>query len=36
MYMGLESGNEELLKRYNKGETAAQIVEAGLKVRRAG
>ena len=36
VYMGLESGNEELLKRYNKGETAAQIVEAGLKVRRAG
>ena len=25
VYMGLESGNEELLKRYNKGETAAQI-----------
>ena len=36
VYMGLESGNDALLKRYNKGETAAEIVEGGLKVRDAG
>lgn len=36
VYMGLESGNDALLKKYNKGETAAEIVEGGLKVRDAG
>ncbi|MBQ8647312.1 MAG: radical SAM protein [Oscillospiraceae bacterium] len=36
VYMGLESGNEELLKLYNKGQTAAAIIEAGQKVRDAG
>ena len=36
VYMGLESGSDALLKRYNKGETAAEIVEGGRKVRDAG
>ena len=36
LYIGLESGSDALLKRYNKGETAAEIVEGGLKVRDAG
>lgn len=36
VYMGLESGCDALLTRYNKGETAAEIVEGGLKVRDAG
>ncbi len=36
VYMGLESGNEALLKLYNKGQTAAAIIEAGQKVRDAG
>ena len=35
-YLGLESGNEEILKQMNKGQTAAQVVEAGRKVRAAG
>lgn len=36
VYLGLESGNEAILKRMNKGETAAEIIEAGRKVRAAG
>ncbi len=35
-YLGLESGCEEVLARMNKGSTAAQIVEYGLKAREAG
>lgn len=35
-YLGLESGCEEVLARMNKGATAAEIVEAGLKVKAAG
>ncbi|MEG0804340.1 MAG: radical SAM protein [Pygmaiobacter sp.] len=36
VYLGLESGNEEILARMNKGEKAADIVIAGQKVRAAG
>ena len=36
VYLGLESGNDEILTRMNKGETSAEIVEAGKKVRAAG
>ena len=36
VYMGLESGCDEVLKRMDKGHTAAQIVAAGQKVRRSG
>lgn len=35
-YLGLESGNEEILALMNKGETAAEIVEAGRKIKDAG
>ena len=36
IYMGLESGCDEVLKRMRKGHTAAEIVEMGQKVRRNG
>ncbi|MBE6996379.1 MAG: radical SAM protein [Ruminococcaceae bacterium] len=36
VYMGLESGSDEVLKRMRKGHTAAEIVEMGQKVRRNG
>lgn len=36
VYLGLESGSDEVLKRVNKGETADEIVAAGLKVKAAG
>ena len=36
VYMGLESGCDEVLKRMRKGHTAAEIVEMGQKVRRNG
>jgi len=35
-YLGLESGNEEVLARMDKGSTAAEIVQCGLKVKEAG
>lgn len=35
-YLGLESGCEVVLTRMNKGATAAEIVEAGQKVKAAG
>jgi radical SAM superfamily enzyme YgiQ (UPF0313 family) len=35
-YMGVETGDEELLSRINKGATYAQIVEAGRKLKQAG
>ena len=35
-YMGVESGDEELLKKINKGVSYDQIVEAGRKLRQAG
>ncbi|RKY28112.1 MAG: radical SAM protein [Planctomycetota bacterium] len=35
-YLGLESGNEEVLRRAKKGNTARQAVDAVLKAQRAG
>lgn len=36
LYLGLESGCDEILKRMNKGATAAEIILAGQKAKRAG
>ena len=36
LYMGLESGNDAVLKKMIKGNTAAEIIEAGRKARRTG
>jgi len=36
VYLGLESGSDEVLGRVNKGETAAEIVRAGKMVKAAG
>ena len=36
IYLGLESGSDEVLRRVNKGETADEIVRAGLMVKEAG
>lgn len=36
LYLGIETGNDELLKRVGKGATAGQIVEGGRKALRAG
>ena len=36
VYLGLESGSDEVLKLMTKGFTADQIVEGGLKAKRAG
>ena len=36
IYLGLESGSDEVLRRVNKGETADEIVRAGLMVKTAG
>ena len=36
IYLGLESGSDEVLRRVNKGETADEIVHAGLMVKEAG
>ena len=35
-YLGLETGNEALLKKINKGVTVAQQVECGRKLKEAG
>jgi len=35
-YMGVETGDEELLKKINKGATYDQVVEAGRKLKQAG
>ena len=35
-YLGLETGNEALLKKINKGVTVAQQIEAGRAIRAAG
>jgi len=35
-YMGVETGDEELLKKINKGASYDQIVEAGRKMKEAG
>jgi radical SAM superfamily enzyme YgiQ (UPF0313 family) len=36
VYMGVESGDEELLKKINKGATYDQIVEAGRRIKETG
>lgn len=36
IYLGLESGSDEVLRRVNKGETADEIVRAGLMIKAAG
>jgi radical SAM superfamily enzyme YgiQ (UPF0313 family) len=36
VYLGVETGDEELLKKINKGATYAQIVEAGRKIKQSG
>ena len=36
LYMGLESGDEDILQRCRKGETAAQMVDAGIAAQSAG
>jgi radical SAM superfamily enzyme YgiQ (UPF0313 family) len=36
LYLGIETGNDELLKRVGKGATAEQIVEGSRKVLQAG
>jgi radical SAM superfamily enzyme YgiQ (UPF0313 family) len=36
LYMGLESGDEDILRRCAKGETAAQMVEAGSMAQACG
>lgn len=36
VYIGLETGNEELLEKYCKGVTAEQIVEHALRCKEAG
>lgn len=36
VYLGVETGNEELLKEIRKGVTYSQLVEAGRKVKEAG
>ena len=35
-YLGLESGSDKILKQINKGETAAEIIETGKKLKNAG
>lgn len=35
-YMGVETGDEELIKKINKGASYDQIVEAGRKIKQAG
>ncbi len=36
IYMGLESGDDDVLSRVRKGESAASMISAGQKVARAG
>lgn len=36
LYLGLESGDEEILRRVKKGETAAEMVEAGRLAQTCG
>lgn len=36
VYMGLESGDDEVLRQVKKGATASRIIEAGQKIRAAG
>jgi radical SAM superfamily enzyme YgiQ (UPF0313 family) len=36
VYVGIESGDDEVLRRIDKGATAAQMIEAGRKAKEAG
>ena len=36
LYLGLESGDEEILRRCRKGETAAEMIDAGRRAQAAG
>lgn len=36
IYLGLESGSDKILKKVNKGETSEEIVNAGIKIKKAG
>lgn len=36
LHLGLESGDDEVLKRMNKGATADEMIEGGLKAKEAG
>jgi histone acetyltransferase (RNA polymerase elongator complex component) len=36
VYLGLESGSDEVLRRFHKGITAAEMVEAVQRLKRAG
>jgi radical SAM superfamily enzyme YgiQ (UPF0313 family) len=36
VYLGVETGNEDLLKKISKGATNAQLVEAGRRIKDAG
>ena len=36
VYLGLESGSDEILAHIRKGETAGEIIKAGLRVKAAG
>jgi radical SAM superfamily enzyme YgiQ (UPF0313 family) len=36
VYLGVETGNEELLKRIDKGATRTQMIEAGKRIKDAG
>ncbi len=36
VYLGIETGNDELLKKIRKGVTSAQMIEAGRRIKEAG
>lgn len=36
VYLGVETGNDDLLKKISKGATSAQLVEAGRRIKDAG
>ena len=36
VYMGLETGNVELLKKYCKGQPVSEVIEAGCKIKDSG
>ncbi|WP_446898772.1 radical SAM protein [Clostridium sp. LBM24168] len=36
LYMGIESGSDEILNKIQKGVTSSEIIEAGIKVKNSG
>ena len=36
VYLGIETGNDELLRKIRKGVTAAQMIQAGRRIKEAG